>query len=72
MTYTISPAVASARGRIAALSRDRSPNDPELIDARRSLSAANLESYILKTVRTAPPLTSEQRDRIAALLGGAC
>ena len=70
MTYSIPPAVASARGRIAALSRDRSPDDPDLIDARRSLAMANIESYVARVVRDAPPLLPHQRDRIATLLGG--
>lgn len=61
------------RARIAGLSRDRRPDDPELVDARRNLKALRLEDAVAKAVAEAPPLTSEQRDRIAALLrtGGA-
>jgi hypothetical protein len=56
------------RGRVAALSRSRSKSDPELINARQELAAAKLTAYIEKVVAEAPPLTDEQRDRIAVLL----
>jgi hypothetical protein len=62
-----SPQVAAIRGRIAGLSR-RSPDDPELVDARRDLAAERLAEHIRKTVDGAPPLTAEQRDRLALLL----
>ncbi len=56
------------RARVAALTRSRAPHDPDLIDARRSLAAANLEKYVEKVIAAAPPLTAEQRERIADLL----
>jgi len=56
------------RGRVASLSRSRSATDPDLVNARRDLAAAKLDAYIQKVVAEAPPLTDEQRDRIAALL----
>ena len=56
------------RARVAALSRDRATNDPALLDARRDLRAARLEEYIARTVAAAPPLTDEQRSRLALLL----
>ncbi len=56
--------VASHRGRVGRLSRDRAPDDPELVDARRSLAAARLEDYIAKTVAAAPPLTAAQLARL--------
>jgi len=34
----------------------------------RDYAAARLEDYIRKTVAAAPPLTEDQRDRLAALL----
>ena len=58
------------RAKVAALSRDRSPDDPDLVDARRDLRAARLEDYIRRTVEAAPPLSAEQRDRLAVLLRG--
>ena len=58
------------RARVASLSRSRTPDDPDLIAARRNLRAARLEDYIRRTVDAAPPLTAEQRDRLAVLLRG--
>lgn len=58
----------SQRGRVAALSRSRQPDDPELVEARRDLAVLSLEEHIRRVVAEAPPLTDEQRDRIAALL----
>jgi hypothetical protein len=60
--------VASERGRVAALSRDRAPDDPDLLDARRALAAASLEDYIQRTVAAAPPLTAAQLARLRDLL----
>lgn len=62
------------RARVAALSRSRNPDDPDLIDARRNLKAARLEDYVNKVVAEAPELSNEQLDKIAGLLragGGA-
>lgn len=56
------------RGRVAALSRSRSADDPELVDARRDLKAQRLADHVAKVVAEAPPLTDEQRERIAGLL----
>ena len=58
------------RARVASLTRSRTPDDPDLIAARRNLRAARLEDYIRRTVEAAPPLTAEQRDRLAILLRG--
>lgn len=59
--------------RVAALSRSRTADDPGLLDAKRNLRALKLEEHVLRVVGEAPPLTDEQRERIAALLraGGA-
>lgn len=66
----ITSEAAHLRGRIAGLSRDRSPDDPELLDARRNLRATMLRDHVQKVLAEAPPLTQEQRDRVAALLRG--
>lgn len=60
--------ITSARAKVAALSRSRTPDDPEFIEARRTLAAANLEQHVARVVAEAPPLSPEQADRIAALL----
>ncbi|AGZ51094.1 hypothetical protein B1T45_16515 [Mycobacterium kansasii] len=56
------------RGRVAALSRSRPADDPDYLAAQRDLAAANVESYITRTLAAAPPLTDEQRTRLAELL----
>lgn len=56
------------RAKIAALSRVRPADDPELIASRQQLKASKLEAHIRAAVDTAPPLTDEQADRLAALI----
>lgn len=58
------------RARIAGMSSrpNRPPDDPELIEARRNLRALRLEDHVRKVLAGAPPLTDEQRERIAELL----
>ncbi len=56
--------VAVARAGHAAAN-----GDPDRIEqTRRDLAAERLASYITKVVDTAPPLTDEQRDKLALLL----
>jgi hypothetical protein len=71
----VHPQVSKARARVAALSRcvntgERSADDPVITSAKAELAAANLQSYVERVLATAPPLTDEQRDRIAAILRG--
>lgn len=56
------------RARVASLSRSRRANDPELLEARAALKALKLEEAVERALREAPPLTTEQRARISALL----
>jgi hypothetical protein len=56
------------RARLAALKRHRNPDDPAIADAARELKTARLEDHIRRVVDSAPPLTAEQRDRLAVLL----
>ena len=58
------------RARVAALSRSRPADDPELLDARRNLVADRLADHIKRTVDQSPRLTAAQRDRLALLLRG--
>lgn len=58
------------RARVAALSRSRCTDDPDLLNARRELAAARLEGHIRKAVEDAPSLSVEQRSRLAHLLSG--
>lgn len=64
----LSPQAARERSRIAALSRSRSDDDPDLNAARRDFRAAKAEDYVRRIVAAAPPLTDEQRTKLAELL----
>jgi hypothetical protein len=56
------------RARVASLSRSRTPDDPDLVSARRNLKAILLENRIRALVGTSPFLTVDQLDNIARLL----
>lgn len=56
------------RARVASLTRSRTPDDPDLIEARCDLKTARIADYITRTVDAAPPLTAAQLDRLALLL----
>lgn len=66
---SIAPAVAETRARYAARRRYNTADAPTVLEAGRDLAAAKLEDYIARVVAAAPPLTTEQRSRIASLLG---
>lgn len=61
------PEVTKARARCAGL-HARPQDDPDRIAARRDLIAAKASEYITKVLASAPPLTDEQRTRLAELL----
>jgi len=58
------------RARVAALSRSRTADDPDLLAARRALREQRLAEHITRVVSEAPPLTDSQRDSLALLLRG--
>jgi len=58
----------SIQGRLAAESRHRPTQDHTGL--RRDLKAERLAEHVAKVVAQAPPLTAQQRDRVAALLRG--
>ena len=60
--------ISRPRARVAALSRSRADDDPDLVGARRDLKAAKLEDYIRRVVSEAPPLSDDQRELLAGLL----
>lgn len=62
------PSVRSAAARYSSLSRDLDPANPRLVEALRRLRELKLEQHIREVVDTAPPLTVEQRTRLAELL----
>jgi len=63
--------VRIARSRLArAHVRSAGTTPEEFATLRRDLTAAKLERHVREVVATAPPLTDEQRNRLAALLTG--
>jgi len=64
----MSSTAQSLKGRLARASRDHAPDSPEILDLRRELTAAKIAQYVEKVVASAPPLTADQRARLAALL----
>jgi hypothetical protein len=60
------------RARVAALSRDRESDDPELITARQRLKGARLVDHVERAASELPPpiLTPAQRDAILAAFAG--
>ena len=64
----ISSEVASRRAKLGGLGKNR-PHDVAAIEAAKvALRLAKAEEYVKRLVNAAPPLTSEQRDRLAVLL----
>lgn len=57
-----------ARGRYASLTRDRAPDDLELVAARQQMQEAALLRAIEKALAKAPPLSDDLRARIIGLL----
>jgi len=55
------------RARVASLTRSRTADDPDLVEARRNLKAERLAEHIASVVNEAPPLSAAQRSRLAAL-----
>jgi hypothetical protein len=58
----------AARGKLNALQRHRSPGDPAIAAARIDLRVAKLAEEISREAEADPPLSVEQRSRLAVLL----
>ncbi|NHA01885.1 hypothetical protein G5V59_25645 [Nocardioides sp. W3-2-3] len=69
MAAEFSPVSRRLRSRVASLTK-YDPNHPDLPDARRDLRAERLADHVRSTLSQLPPLTDEQRDRVASLLRG--
>ena len=62
------PAVSTARSQVAALKKHH-PNGGEAVDnAVRDLREIRLREYIERVISQAPPLSDQQKARLAALL----
>lgn len=60
--------VMKARSRVGVAARVGTPD--QLAQAKRELTAANCERAIQKALAAAPPITADQRSRLAGLLTG--
>jgi hypothetical protein len=58
----------AARGKLNALQRHRAPDDPAIAAAKVDLRVAKLADEIIREAEADPPLTVEQRAKLAALL----
>lgn len=57
-----------ARSQLANATKQHGANSPEAQEARQQLKALRLEDHVLKAIAQAPPLTAEQRCKLAELL----
>ena len=64
----MSNTVFSKRGKYAQAIRWHGQDSQQAADSRRDLAEAQIEAYIDKILSEAPPLTPEQRNRLAELL----
>jgi hypothetical protein len=65
----MTPAEKTDRARVAALRR-HCPNDPKTDELAARFKADRLAEHIRRVVDSAPPLTAEQRNRLAILMRG--
>ena len=65
---TVFPTWEHERAVLAHRTRELGRDHPQVDEARRDFKAARLAAHIAKIVDAAPPLTAEQRDRLATLL----
>lgn len=65
------PELLSARNRLSAYKQHRAPGDPKITEAEKAFGAELIAARIREVVDSFPPLTEDQRCRIAALLGPA-
>lgn len=61
--------VQHLRGKLA--NACRRGDDAHITEVRRDLATAKIAQYVSRTLAEVPPLTDEQRERLASLLSGA-
>lgn len=64
----MSPQVTSLRNRHNVLRKFYDPDDPRVIEVRRQLKETVVAEYLQRQIAEAPPLTNEQRAKLAELL----
>ncbi len=62
------PTPYEARSKRALSVRHHGEDSPQAVEAGRDLRAVMLEEHVRRVVAVAPPLTAEQKTRLAALL----
>ena len=67
-TTPLSAERRTQRARKAGLSRTYPPDHPKVVEADRTLKALRLQEYIKRNLAEAPPLSEEQRAKLAELL----
>ena len=68
MPYSISPERAHARARKARLTQIHPADHPDVVKADQTVAVLAIKEYIEKTLAAAPPLSDEQRSKLAELL----
>lgn len=66
----MTPEQLKLRSQIAGTVKNNPNNKSKADDLRRQLRESRLAEHIRKTVDAAPPLTADQRDRLALILRG--
>ena len=69
-TTPLSPESRRARSVLARRTGVLGPDDPATAEARRDYAAERLADHVREVVDSAPPLTEDQRRRLAELLRG--
>ncbi|WP_162112694.1 hypothetical protein [Mycolicibacter kumamotonensis] len=64
----VSGDVSRHRAQVARRSQSYPANHPRVVEAKRDLIEANARRYIKTVLAQRPPLTDEQRTRLAELL----
>jgi len=62
------PRTAKSRARLGGLVSRLGPDHPRVAEAQQDLEVSKLADHIERVLATAPPLTDEQRSKLAELL----
>lgn len=64
----VSGEVSRRRAQVARRTQSYPADHPHLLDAKRDLAEAKIAAYVQRVLAAAPPLSDEQRTRLAELL----
>jgi hypothetical protein len=65
---TITAATRKKQGQLAQASKKLPPGHPKLVELRAEFATMRLSEYIESVLSEAPPLSAEQRSKLAELL----